>query len=132
MYPLAGSVGQIKLKMYRGVKPLQDRVHKDFASDPGDYGCGEYWTNDESSAVFYGDVITKEIVMENVYHIPMDELKKLIEEYRTCKIEDGHEKRRNGSLLITNYFMKKGYKAVLTEGYESFDEVAICIFQESL
>ena len=114
--------------MYRGVRSGTERLHADFASDPGDYGCGEYWTDDESFAAVYGEVISREIVLECVYHIPKIELLALIEEYRTCKMEDGHEKRRENSLRLSAFFKSKGYQAVLTDGYETHTAKGLCVF----
>lgn len=128
MYPLAGKVGPFKLKMYRGDRASNTRLTIDFASDPGDYGVGEYWTNSKDHAEFYGNVRSEIIELDDVYHIPSDELKRLIEEYRTCKMEDGHEKRKDNSLRLTEMFKSKGYKAVLTIGYEDLSSMGLCIF----
>ncbi|MCP3686040.1 MAG: hypothetical protein GY861_25625 [bacterium] len=128
MYPAPGEVGILRLKMYRGIKADQKRLHKDFASDPGDYGCGEYWTDSKEFAALYGDVISKMIEIDNVYHIPNEELLQLIEEYRTCKMMDGREKRRENSMRLTRMFREKGYAAVLTRGYESSAVIGVCIF----
>ena len=43
MFPNEGTAGKFKMKMYRGLKKESEHLHKNFASDPGDYGCGEYW-----------------------------------------------------------------------------------------
>lgn len=128
MYPKSGEVGSFKLMMYRGTKPEKERLKTEFASDPGDYGAGEYWTDDKSFAEGYGEVLEQLIELENVYHIPKQELKELIEEYRTCKMEDGHETRLKNSKRLTEMFKSKGYKAVLTEGYETFTAKGLCIF----
>lgn len=128
MYPNSGESGPFKLMMYRGFKPPSERLNENFASDPGDYGVGEYWTDNETFAAHYGVVENKYIELENVYHIPKHELKRLIEEYRTCKIEDGHETRKANSLRLTQKFKDMGYRAVLTVGYESFTVMGLCIF----
>lgn len=128
MYPKSGKVGSFKMKMYRGIKPDSERLNQEFASDPGDYGCGEYWTDDKRFAEIYGEVIEKNITIDDVYHIPKEELKKMIEEYRTCKMEDDHRARNKNSMRLTDEFKSRGYKAVLTEGYESFGIKGLCIF----
>lgn len=130
MYPEPGSVGPLKLVMYRGIKLASQWQHESFASDPGDYGCGEYWTDTLSFAEGYGEVISKEIILERVYHIPTEELRSIISEYRTCRMEDGKDMRRANSLRLTKFFESKGYQAVLTEGYESFTVKGLCIFAE--
>jgi hypothetical protein len=127
--PPEGTCGPLELFMHRGVKAENERLHKEFASDPGDYGCGEYWTDNIDMAKVYGKVKSKIIKLNRVYHIPKDELKLLIEEYRTCKIQDGLTVRRENSNRLTEYFKNKEYEAVLTYGYESFTEKSICIFK---
>jgi hypothetical protein len=126
--PKVGEVGSVNLTMFRGIKDDGDRLHKDFASDPGDYGCGEYWTDSYNGAQIYGTVISKTIILENVYHIPSRELMSLIKEYGTCKMEDGHELRKLNSMRLTSHFKSKGFSGVLTSDYESPSETAICIF----
>lgn len=128
MYPLSGSVGPLKLVMYRGIKPASQWLNKSFASDPGDYGCGEYWTDDRSFAQVYGEVVSKEITLERVYHIPSKELMSIIKEYGTCRMEDSKDVRMANSLLLTNFFKSKDYQAVLTVGYENFEVKGLCIF----
>ena len=114
--------------MYRGIRPSESRIHSEFASDPGDYGQGEYWSNRRSFAEVYGEVIEREIDLESVYHIPSNELHELIESYRTCKIEDGRKQRLDGAKRLTEHFKSRGYSAVLTYGYESFGTYGLCIF----
>lgn len=128
MYPEVGKVGKFKLAMYRGVKAINKRISEEFASDPGDYGVGEYWTNSLEHAELYGDVKSKIIELDNVYHIPLDELILLIKEYQTCQISDSHKIRRENSQRLTEFFLSKGYKAVLTIGYEDFTSMGLCIF----
>ena len=128
MYPAPGKAGQFSLLMYRGEKPKDERLSKNFASDPGDYGTGEYWTNEKELADSYGSVRSKLIELDNVYHIPSDEIMELIEEYRTCKMEDGHNKRSESSMRLTLMLKSKGYEAVLTIGYEDFKSMGLCIF----
>jgi hypothetical protein len=128
VYPEEGQAGPFRMMMYRGIKKESDRLHKEFASDPGDYGCGEYWTDCKEFASGYGDVISKLIVLENVYRIPKDDVLPLIAKYETCKMELGREKRLENSRLLTEMFKSKGYQAVLTYGYESFTIFGLCIF----
>jgi len=128
MYPEEGEVGKFKLQMYRGVKDKSQHLHDNFASDPGDYGCGEYWTDSEEFASIYGEVISKVIELENVYRIPKAQVLPLIEEYETCKMLLGHDRRLEGSVRLTNMFKEKGYAAVLTMGYESEGILGLCIF----
>ncbi|HFQ4945512.1 TPA: hypothetical protein ACGUVO_003558, partial [Vibrio vulnificus] len=128
MYPKDGEVGKFKLLMYRGVKDKSAHLHEEFASDPGDYGCGEYWTDNKEFAAIYGEVISKVIELDNVYRIPKGEVLPLIEQYETCKMHLGHEKRLEGASKLTKLFKEKGYSAVLTVGYESPNILGLCIF----
>lgn len=128
MYPKEGEVGKLKLLMYRGVKDKSEHLHESFASDPGDYGCGEYWTDNKDFAANYGEVISKVIELDNVYRIPRDQVLPLIEEYKTCKMHLGREIRLEGSLRLTKFFKDTGYSAVLTVGYESPDVLGLCVF----
>jgi hypothetical protein len=128
MYPEEGKAGKFKMLMYRGVTKESERLHDEFASDPGDYGRGEYWTDNKEIAAVYGEVISKVIELDNVYRIPKDEVLPLIEEYDTCKIHLGRENRLEGSLRLTKMFKSKGYDAVLTVGYEDFTSIGLCIF----
>lgn len=128
MYPNAGDIGPLKMEMYRGIRRASERLDSDFASDPGDYGAGEYWTDDAEFAANYGEVHRATIALDRVYHIPKAELLELIAEYRTCRMEDGHPKRRENALRLTKHFQSLGYEAVLTVGYEFFDVIGLCIF----
>lgn len=128
MYPEEGEVGKFRLQMHRGVKDKSQYLHDKFASDPGDYGCGEYWTDSKEFASIYGEVISKVIELENVYRIPQEQVLPLIEEYETCKMHLGRDRRLEGSLRLTNMFKEKGYSAVLTVGYESYGILGLCIF----
>jgi len=131
--PKPGTVGLFDATpMFRGVPGAKHRVCEEFATDPGDYGCGQYYTNSIQTANNYagndGAISVRTITVKNAYTIPLDELRKLIREYGTCKIEDGRPARLERSKKLTEYFKSKGYAAVVTINYESFDEVAICIF----
>ncbi|USD68147.1 hypothetical protein [Vibrio sp. SCSIO 43136] len=128
MYPPVGECGRFKLQMYRGKKAKSERLSNQFASDPGDYGCGEYWADNYEFAKGYGDVQQKLIELDCVYHIPAEELTQLIEQFRTCKVQDGHEQRLINSQRLTNHFKQQGYQAVLTTGYEDFTTKGLCIF----
>jgi hypothetical protein len=128
MYPEEGEVGKLKLLMHRGVKDRSEHLHEKFASDPGDYGCGEYWTDNKDFAAIYGEVISKVIELDNVYRIPSVHVLPLIEEYETCKMDFGRERRLEGSLRLTKFFKEKGYDAVLTVGYESSNVLGLCVF----
>ena len=132
MFPPEGEVGSVEMKMYRGIKCRTEHLNEKFASDPGDYGCGEYWTDNIEFAKIYGDVVEKIITIDSVYHIPNKELSEIIELYRTCKIEDGAEVRLQNCLRLTEDLKSKGYKAVLTKGYENFDVIGVCIFNTQL
>lgn len=129
MYPNEGTVGKFKMKMYRGLKKESEHLHEEFASDPGDYGRGEYWTDDLEFAAGYGNVISKEIELNNVYCIPRDEVLPLIYEYETCKSGLTREQRLENTTRLTEMFKAKGYSAVLTMNYESFDVMGLCIFE---
>ena len=130
MFPNEGTAGKFKMKMYRGLKKESEHLHKNFASDPGDYGCGEYWTDNQEFAMVYGDVISKEIELDNVYCIPSDQVSQLIEEYQTCNMELDIEARLQGTMKLTELFKAKGYPAVLTTQYESPDILGLCIFSK--
>jgi hypothetical protein len=128
VYPCPGKGGLLHLAMYRGIKAKSDRLAEEFASDPGDYGCGEYWTDCEAHAQFYGDVSKKYISLDNVYHIPPDELMELIKTYGTCDMQSEKKTRRESSTRMTEFFKSKGYEGVLTFGYEAPDIFGLCIF----
>ncbi|WP_119685612.1 hypothetical protein [Acinetobacter pittii] len=130
MFPEEGTVGKFRKKMYRGLKKQSDYLHNKYASDAGDYGRGEYWTDNEEFAAIYGEVISKEIELDNVYCIPQDQVLPLIYEYETCKMELGAEKRLENATKLTEMFKAKGYSAVLTTQYESPDILGLCIFSK--
>lgn len=129
MYPKEGEVGKFKMVMHRGTRSVSEYCHEEFANDPGDYGRGEYWTDNENMAALYGSVESKLIELENVFHIPQKDVLPLIEEYKTCKIHEGCDVRLNGATKLTEMFKSKGYKAVLTVGYEDYKSLGLCIFQ---
>ena len=128
MYPEEGQVGKFKMLMYRGVRKDSERLDERFASDPGDYGQGEYWSDNRELASVYGDVISKIIKLDNVYRISNNKVLSLIEEYETCKIHLDYVNRLKGSISLTKMFKSQGYDAVLTAGYENFTSLGLCIF----
>ena len=125
--PPEGTCGPLELIMHRGIKPKHERLHPEFASDPGDYGSGEYWTDCLKSAKKYGEVISKTIKLDRVYNLPMEECRELINKYNTCQEMDTTRRLENVARL-TEYFKSKGYEAVLIYGYEDFTQTSICVF----
>lgn len=45
--PDEGASGEFRMTMFRGTPPT--RRHAEFASDPGDYGRGVYWSATRST-----------------------------------------------------------------------------------
>lgn len=128
MIPSEGQVGSLELIMYRGIKSHDERLAESFASDPGDYGSGEYWSDSHEFAALYGEVKQQVIKLDGVYHVGRAELRALIDEYQTCNIMIGHAKRKENADRLTEHFQSKGYAAVFTVGYESDSVGSICIF----
>lgn len=126
--PEIDCIGPFRMNMYRGEGNNKNSEH--FSTDPGDYGRGIYWTNLSEMAEVYGKVSTKLIELSRVYFVPREKLMALIEEYRTCKMHDGQDKRLQGAQKLTDYFKSLGAEAVLTFGYESTDEYGLCVFKD--
>ena len=117
--------------MFRGVKAPDKRRSEFFASDPGDYGRGIYWTSSYETAEVYGEVTNSLIILERVLLVPTDELMKLIKSYVTCNMSSdwGRERRLKGAQDMTDYFKGLGAEAVLSCGYEGgSDDYGLCIF----
>lgn len=131
IYPSADDAGPFCMKMFRGV-PAQRR-HQAFASDPGDYGRGTYWSSSEEFAQLYagddGQVHCQIIQLQNVLHMSPAEIKRHAREvYRTTRMEDGHEARLQGATKMAADMKASGFDGIVTFGYETPDSWGACVF----
>ncbi len=73
-------------RLHRGERPK--RVDQVFASDPGDFGRGLYYTTSQARARQYGPVLTKIIKLQNPLILSDAEAYQLSEEYETVKLNE--------------------------------------------
>lgn len=103
-----------KKDMYRGVRPKKHG--KDYASDPGDLGKGEYWTSNIHYARGYGKTTKKKIRLKNPLHLTASQASILIDRYKTVR---GHtHQREKGAAKLSAHFKSRGYDGVVVKGYE--------------
>lgn len=103
-----------KKKMYRGVRPK--RYGKDYASDPGDLGKGEYWTSNIHYARGYGKVKTRKIKLKNPLHLDSTQASILADRYRT--VRGFPHQREAGARRMSEYLKSRGYDGLVVKGYE--------------
>jgi hypothetical protein len=131
IYPEAGLSGEFQMTMYHGAS-TKGR-HASFASDPGDYGRGEYWTNCPQTAEIYagvgGRVLIREIRLQNALHLSVEEILRLATQvYHTTVMENGSAARLRGSAQFTADMKSKGHDGVVVYGYEALGEWSACLF----
>lgn len=128
--PLVDQSGLFQMTMYRGLS--SQRNHSEFASDPGDYGRGEYWAGDESFAKDnYGpEVICKEIQLTNALRMSSQEVGRNARERGLTRMEDGPESRLMAATAFTEELVALGYDGIVVEGYEIPGLWSACVFSE--
>ena len=124
--PPEGQAGEFKMQMYRGKGAKSNDPR--FASDPGDYGRGTYYAGSKEFAAFYGTVTDHTVELANAFRPSIDQLRVLIEEYRTCKMQDGRDARFLAAQRLTDDMKAQGYDGLVVFGYETFEEWSACVF----
>ena len=124
--PDYGTIGSLRMNMFRGTGANTN--HSKFASDPGDYGRGQYWTDSFDFAQKYGNVQETLIVLDDILFIPKGFLTRTIREFGTTDLSLGKSVRLSNSQRLTDHFQSIGCKGILTFDYESFGIFGLCIF----
>ncbi len=117
------------MRMYRGLSGR--RNHSDFASDPGDYGRGEYWVCSREHAEIYaqhgGEVVEAVIHLKNALHLSASDIVEQAKHYGTTI---GTRKTRlAASEQLTRDMQAKGHDGIVSDGYEDFTSWSACVFQ---
>ncbi|MGX1691577.1 hypothetical protein [Brevundimonas naejangsanensis] len=128
MFPAVGESGEFRMWMYRGISGR--RNHPDFASDPGDYGRGEYWVCTREHAEGYaqhgGEVIEGEIHLKNALHLSVSDIVERAKHYGTT-IGARHN-RLAASERLTRDMQAQGHDGIVSNGYEDFTSWSACVF----
>ena len=125
--PEVGSSGEFRMKMFRGTK--SKRPHAEFASDPDDYGRGQYWAATREFALIYGDQIVEgDIHLRNALRLAPDEVSRLARSTGVTVLEDGNEKRLRAAECFTVEMKSRGYDGIVVCGYETFHVWSACVF----
>lgn len=128
VYPAVGESGEFRMRMYRGLSGR--RNHPDFASDPGDYGRGEYWVCTRDHAAIYaqhgGEVLETEIHLKNALYLSSSDIVEQAKRYGTTS--GTRDDRLAASEQLTRAMQAKGYDGIVSDGYEDFTSWSACVF----
>jgi hypothetical protein len=125
--PDEGSSGEFRMRMYRGTKSKQRQTV--FASDPGDYGRGEYWAATRKFALIYSDhIVEGDIRLQNALRLAPDEMCRLARSTGATVMEDGRDKRFRATERFTVEMKARGYDGIVVCGYETFHLWSACVF----
>jgi hypothetical protein len=117
------------MRMWRGVKQPAEHLNKHFASDPGDYGRGEYWSNNQEFSSLYGDLIEREIYLVNALRLSSKEISTLARDiYGTTRMEHTAADRLAASERLTADIRARGHDGIVVLGYESPGIWSACVF----
>ena len=115
------------MKMYRGTKSKWRQ--KEFASDPGDYGRGEYWAATIDFALTYGDLIAEgDIHLKNALRLAPGEVSRLARSCGATVLENGRDKQLRAAEQFTAEMKARGYDGIVVRGYETFHLWSACLF----
>jgi len=122
------------MEMYRGEGVnAEAKQERGFASDPGDYGRGEYWTDSQAFASNYGTVRKTVIELRNALRLDPNEMVRLIrDEYGMTKAWLPQRERIAAAERFTRDMLAKGYDGIAAYGYEQPDIWSVCVFDRSL
>ena len=98
------------MEMYRGEGVnAEAKQERGFASDPGDYGRGEYWTDSQAFASNYGTVRKTVIELRNALRLDPNEMVRLIrDEYGMTKAWLPQRERIAAAERFTRDMLAKG------------------------
>jgi hypothetical protein len=133
VFPNAGESGFFRMEMYRGEGVNAElKVERGFASDPGDYGRGEYWTDSMEFASTYGNVRRAVVELNNALRLDPKEMVRLIrDEYGITKAWLPHEQRLAAVERFTREMLANGYDGIVVYGYELPGIWSACVFDRS-
>lgn len=126
-FPKLGESGLFRMTMYRGIK--SEPLHSEFASDPGDYGRGEYWAATREFANHYGpEIICKNICLTNALRLASEEIGRTARERGFTVLENGHAARLAAAQSFTEEMLENGYDGIVVKGYELPGLWSACVF----
>lgn len=97
--------------VYRGIRPKYEKV---FASDPGDFGRGVYWTTSKARAKSYSsNIITARIVFNNPLILTVNEAYDLADHYNTIN-EIDIDKRIKNAEIFTRDMLSFGFDGLIS------------------
>jgi hypothetical protein len=130
VFPKEGESGPFRMAMFRGESVDSElKRQRGFASDPGDYGRGEYWTDSQEFAATYGEVRTSVIQLKNALRLELKTMAQLIrDEYGMTQAWKPHEFRIAAADRFTSDMKSKGYDGIVVFGYEMPGIWSACVF----
>ncbi len=130
LFPAEGTAGAFRMLMYRGIRATP--LNSTYASDPGDYGRGLYWSNRRETAELYaagGQIIEGVVELRHAMRLSPKEVTRYGREvYGFTVLEKGSDARIAAAERFTADMKAAGYDGVVTYGYESFHEWGACVF----
>lgn len=101
----------------RGIK--RKRINLPFASDPGDFGRGIYYTTNYHNAKAYGPVEKSILKLQNPIVLSVEEAYQLADKYHTVHLPNDNVKRTTQEMLaqlVTN--AETMTRAMISQGYD--------------
>lgn len=113
-------------------RAVNTAVNRPYATDPGDFGRGIYWTTSEARAKSYGKTIERRVlVLANPKVLMVSEAYDLATEYGTVGPNLSTEVRLKNSQRLTNDLVSQGYDSLVSIN-ESMNEIEIVIFRSNI
>ena len=123
---LRDKIMSIGVKVWRGEG---ERYVREFASDPGDFGRGIYWTTSHARARAYGGkkTVPNVIKFKNPLVLPVNEAYDIAGRFGTIQ-EHSEEKRIKNSEAMTHHLLSLGYDGLVSVS-EMGDELEVVDFR---
>jgi len=114
----------VKMTVYRGVRPKLPG--KEYASDPGDFGRGIYYTTNKSMARAYGidkKIETIKLELKNPLQLTEEEAYDLAEKYNTLGHGVDEATRIKNAERMTKDLLAQGYDGIISTDKRGFKEI---------
>jgi 8-oxo-dGTP pyrophosphatase MutT (NUDIX family) len=108
-------------KLYRGQREMQ--MNRGYASDPGDFGRGVYWTSDIHRAKAYGKLITQVVKLSNPIYLTVEQAYDLGEQDYGNLVRGETADRLKKAEAMTLDLLAKGYDGLVAKHPDGHLEV---------
>ena len=101
----------VDILLHRG-----ERTNKpgcEFASDPGDFGRGIYWTTTKVRAFQYGEVRTEKVRFESPAVMSLEDAYRLCDQFNCIGHGVSQEQRLLNCEALTKFMLAKGYDSLI-------------------